>query len=241
MTTEPARPAVKEEVIDVVKVSSAIGKGGKFKDQAIWDMEAWVPTIGSNYTTFLHLGKTEHPNEPAIGPHAARLGAGNLKRNKTGQYQTDWYWNLLAWDIDIAPGGNNAPPPPVTNTAPITGWPTPQAAQPAGGAWVDANDRRERLRNDSIQRQTALKEAVNLYSSIVPGRVRPNDPAQVNACIVDVQAIASSFWSWLQMEGDESQRFFSPELLAKLGDTPLNDPLPADDSQPPGDDDEEPR
>jgi hypothetical protein len=113
-------------------------------------------------------------DRPVPGDIQATLQRGNLMNGKSGQYDNEFFWDVISW------GSQSAVPQQQESTQPAQPQPQGDGAQvpesaslplhPSDASWDIRNDidRREALREMSFHRQRALTEAVAFVSSHAP-------------------------------------------------------------------------
>lgn len=154
----------------------------------------------------------------------AILERGGLRNGKTGQYESDYWWDLApgGWDV---PALKKAPPAfPVTRPKPsqpakpippafpvtkakATGTVRDEPAKVASSfsattSWADT----ETEKNRRIARQVALKAAASIVAATAPSPFEPGNV--VSATLM----LASSFNEWL--EGETMDTIIVPTALA---------------------------
>ena len=81
--------------IETITVESATKMQGRNGVQ--WQVKMLIPKI-SKYATPSFM-PVEWADEIIAGTsHRVGLTKGNLKNGKSGQYDSDYYWNITSWD-----------------------------------------------------------------------------------------------------------------------------------------------
>ena len=116
-----------------------------------YQVSANVPEI-SKYPMPLFV---THPTAPVPGrTYNARLAKGKLKVGKDGQYENNFYWNVVQWDVEGAPSGSGTGTGKRYNASGVVA----SAAPPANG--FNDIDRRRAEDADIFRRKDALKDAI---------------------------------------------------------------------------------
>ena len=185
-----------------IEIKAAAPVEGNYGPQ--WQMEVVVPWSKYPFKGWIDRADGEAPPN---GAYSALLECGKLKQNKNGSADWDWNWKVLDLFANEAEEPQDAEVDvPATQPDPqMREFPKKEAPAPVAPA--PTYESQEAVRNASIQRQTALKAAVDFYT---------NDEKATSAMVV----VAAEYFS----------RFLSGETKVVALDVSI--PV-SDDNEPP--------
>lgn len=172
-----AAPVRRNVILHLSKISAAQGNSGPQ-----WELEGDVsalPGEGGNWGQWPPRFWIDSDGpQPVPGDYQCIIERGAKKKDEySGDVEFHWRWKMIAF--------NNSEP---VRQVPQSSTPDVSGTMPRGES--DA-DRRERVKQDSIHRQVALKAAVELTIAYPPPNV---DDVQANMASL---RLANSFYVWL--------------------------------------------
>jgi hypothetical protein len=123
--------------------TAAIQSKGKQQNRDGWAMVVDWKLPGSKYDLTLYGQDWETVQGFEVGETAIiTINQGNLKKDKTGQYSTDYFWDMIGIEATWIGGDEappvQAPPKPTPNPAPPARTPAPNMEPPPNPAALGA-------------------------------------------------------------------------------------------------------
>lgn len=195
MTDAPDR---RDVALELTKIAGVQGnRGPQFELDLIppwskYPIKAWIDQGG-------------FPDAPTPGTYRCILERGALKEGKDGSKDYDYRWGLVQFNVK----GEGPPAAPQATAAPAAAV----ATRPAS---VPKYEDQEAIRNRSIQRQVALKAAVDFHAT---------PSAEGEATAPDVVRTAGIFYQWLSAPQDAT--LAPPQSTERPSDAQEGSPDPS--------------